>query len=39
MSRVKLPKAGIPPQQLREAMQTTADADVKWKERLVSGRR
>lgn len=37
MSRVKLPKAGIPARELREAMRTMADADVKWKERLAAG--
>ena len=37
MSRVKLPKAGIPARELREAMRATAGADVKWKERLANG--
>ena len=37
MSRVKLTKKGVPAQELRETMQATADADVKWKERLANG--
>ncbi len=37
MSRVKLAKAGVPARELRETMQATAGADVKWKERLANG--
>ena len=37
VSRVKLAKEGVPARDLRNMVQETAGADVKWKERLANG--